>query len=209
MTIFPKGKLADFFYFYDPSNENHVAAVTQLQDEIEDADESLLTDLAPWVQLYRTPIKKDLPVEEPDNSWEGLFLAAERGGAKFPELLAAQWALESGFGKYPSGINNFFGIKGTGRNVASTCTEKTTQEWVNGEFITIRDWFRNFASIQECVDYLITRWYKDYKGYKGINRASTREEAARLLKVEGYATDPIYAEKLISLMDQYAGEQDG
>ena len=32
------------------------------------------------------------------NSWEGVSLHAKRVGAKFPELVAAQWALESGFG---------------------------------------------------------------------------------------------------------------
>jgi hypothetical protein len=35
------------------------------------------------------------------NSWEGVSLHAKRVGAKFPELVAAQWALESGFGKHP------------------------------------------------------------------------------------------------------------
>jgi flagellum-specific peptidoglycan hydrolase FlgJ len=47
----------------------------------------------------------------------------------------------------------------------------------------------------------VTQWYKDYKGYKGVNRARTREECARLLKAEGYATDPVYSQKLIKIMN--------
>jgi flagellum-specific peptidoglycan hydrolase FlgJ len=47
------------------------------------------------------------------------------------------------------------------------------------------------------------QWYKDYKGYKGVNRAKNREECARLLKQEGYATDPVYAQKLIKLMKDH------
>ena len=43
-------------------------------------------------------------------------------------------------------------------------------------------------------------WYKDYKSYKGVNRASTAGECAQLLKLEGYATDPNYPVKLIGIM---------
>lgn len=203
MTKFAKGKLNDFFRYYDPANPNHVAAVELLQDELEEADDSLLTDLHPWVELYRAPIERPASTTV-DNSWSGIYRAAELAGAKFPELLAAQWALESGFGKYPAGKNNFWGIKGTGRNPASNCTRKETKEFIDGEWITICDWFRNFASIQQGVEYVVNRWYKDYKSYKGVNRASTRNEAARLLVKEGYATDPDYAEKLIKLMEQNA-----
>ena len=82
----------------------------------------------------------------------------------------------------------------------------STQEWVNGEFITIRDEFKDFDSSLECVQYLVDRWYKDYKGYKGVNRAEDRDSAAYLLKEEGYATDPTYPQKLIRLMDDYQEE---
>ena len=61
----------------------------------------------------------------------------------------------------------------------------------------IRDEFKDFDSSLECVQYLVDRWYKDYKGYKGVNRAEDRDSAAYLLKEEGYATDPTYPQKLI------------
>jgi len=53
--------------------------------------------------------------------------------------------------------------------------------------------------------YLVDHWYKDYKQYKGCNNAGTRDDAARWLVKEGYATDPTYAEKLIVLMNQHSG----
>ena len=59
----------------------------------------------------------------------------------------------------------------------------------------------DFNTPYDCINYLVTRWYKDYNGYLGVNRAYTREECARLLKSEGYATDPIYSSKLIKLMN--------
>ena len=37
------------------------------------------------------------------NTWEGIEGAAKEAGAKFPEVVAAQWALESGYGKHTSG----------------------------------------------------------------------------------------------------------
>ena len=32
------------------------------------------------------------------NTWEGFYAYAKEAGAKYPELVAAQWALESGYG---------------------------------------------------------------------------------------------------------------
>lgn len=129
------------------------------------------------------------------NSWEGIEQLARKAGAKFPELVAAQWALESGWGQHESGKNNFFGLKGVG-------SEVNTQEFVNGAWITVRDGFIDFPSIESCVVYLVDRWYKDYKKFKGVNRAASRNGAARLLVEEQYATDPEYAEKLIELMEK-------
>jgi hypothetical protein len=69
--------------------------------------------------------------------------------------------------------------------------------------------FRDFASLDEAVGFLVTRWYRDFAGpgdkrWQGVNRAADRNEAARLLVIEGYATDPDYATKLVRLMDQHA-----
>lgn len=133
----------------------------------------------------------------PGSSWESISSHAHSVGAKFPALVAAQWALESSFGKHFSGKNNPFGLKGNGTNVA-------TQEFYDGQWVTIRAGFIDFPSIEAAVEYLVVHWYKDWKHYKGVNNASTRDDAARLLQKEGYATDPQYASKLISLMNQYA-----
>ena len=130
-----------------------------------------------------------------DNSWEGIYQCALVAGAKFPECVAAQWALESGYGKYLSGKNNFFGIKGKG-------TSKQTWEDYGQGTVYITAEFKDFESPLACVEELVSKWYLDYKGYKGVNRAQTREECARLLKSEGYATDPDYSSKLISIMDK-------
>lgn len=125
---------------------------------------------------------------------------AVNAGAKWPELVVAQWHLESAQGTITSGSNNFFGLKGEG-------SIKTTTEYVNGIPIIIKDKFIDFSTPEECIIYLVERWYKNWNGYKGVNNAVTAEDAARMLQSEGYATDPSYADKLIKVMAQYTGTQ--
>lgn len=135
------------------------------------------------------------------NNWQSISAHAKLVGAKFPELVAAQWALESGFGEHTSGKNNYFGLKGSG---GQSSTIASTKEFYDGQWVEIRAGFIDFPSLAACIEYLVSRWYLDWKGYKGVNNAATREAAARMLQNEGYATDPSYADKLIRLMNQYA-----
>jgi hypothetical protein len=130
-------------------------------------------------------------------TWQMIAEMATKAGAKYPHLVAAQWALESGFGKHQSGKNNFLGIKGPG-------TKRETQEWDGTKSITIISEFKDYASPRECIDELVERWYKDYKGHSGVNNAPSREAAAIMLVKEGYATDPNYSSKLINIMSKNA-----
>lgn len=134
------------------------------------------------------------------NDWAGVVKAAAAAGSKYPELVAAQWALESSWGKHTSGKNNFFGLKGTG-------TKKQTTEFINGKQITIVDEFRDFTTLFQCVEFLVTRWYKNYGAYRGVNNAATVTEAANQLVDEGYATDPAYATKLLNIIRQQQNDR--
>lgn len=151
-----------------------------------------------WMMTFRPTVAPANP--HIDNSWAGVKKAAAIAGAKWPEVVAAQWALESGYGQYLSGKNNYFGIKSS-KDGTGTLLE--TKEFVNGKQITIKDWFEDFASLQDCISNLVSRWYKDYKNFKGVNQAKSPEECARLLVFEGYATDPKYADKLIELLRRH------
>ena len=155
-----------------------------------------LEQLDGFAERYRNNEEKHkLPQELFSNTWEGVFAAAKKAGARFPECVAAQWALESGWGEHTSGVNNFFGLKGSGSNVS-------TQEFINGNWILIKAGFLDFPDLTTCVHYLVDRWYKDFGQYKGVNRAENRNECAELLVKEKYATDPNYAIKLIQIMDR-------
>lgn len=173
---------------YYSAEPHQIAAWDSLEAQL---PKFLLED---FKKAYRTKSSSAEPSPVFNNSWEGIYQCAALAGAKYPECVAAQWALESGYGKYLSGKNNFFGIKGKG-------TVKQTQEDYGNGLVTIFDEFKDFETPLDCVKYLVDRWYKDYKGYKGVNRAANRDECAFLLKAEGYATDPNYVSKLIRLMD--------
>jgi hypothetical protein len=147
-----------------------------------------------WFMTFR-PTTTPQPITPVENTWKGVKAAAAKAGAKFPQVVAAQWALESGYGKHTSGKNNYFGLKGEG-------SERETKEFINGQWVTIKAGFLDFPDLQTCVAYLVDRWYRDYQRYKGVNRAGSPEECARLLVTEGYATDPQYAEKLIRIMKE-------
>jgi hypothetical protein len=148
------------------------------------------------VTTTATPAPTIGPRYQPN--WKAVEAVAKDKGARWPQVVAAQWALESGWGKHTSGKNNFFGIKGT------PGTARETKEFLNGKWVTITDTFKDYPSPEACIEDLIRLWYKDYKGYKGVNRASSWEECCHLLRKEGYATDPDYPQKLIRLIKEHS-----
>jgi uncharacterized protein YcbK (DUF882 family) len=188
MTTQNRLKLVDLFKYYKQL-PHQTAALFELEKALLKEAPSILNRDQDWFKTWSQAGKQDCF----DNNWDGVKAAAAKAGAKFPELVAAQWALESSYGKHVSGENNFFGLKGAG-------STKSTKEYINGRWIRINDSFIDFPDLETCVFYLVERWYKDFNVYQGANRASSREEAARWLVKEGYATDPAYADKLIKIM---------
>ena len=167
-----------------------LAAFSGLDEGLAEAQRQAFTD------LWRAEGSPAVPPTY-DNTWAGVTAAAKLVGAKYPELVAAQWALESGFGKHVSGRHNYFGLKGKG-------TTRTTTEFINGARVHVDADFLNFSDLLACVRHLVDKWHLDYKGYKGCNHAPTRNDAAKWLVKEGYVTDPAYASKLSALMDKHA-----
>lgn len=184
-------KLRDFFKHY--KGEPHQAAAVDLLQSM--MPESLLRSDAEWIEAYRATPKPKPSAGEP--TWGSVVDCARAAGARYPEVVAAQLVLESGWFKHTSGRNNYAGLKGPGTSVK-------TQEVVNGKTITITAEFLDFQDWQQCVVYLVDRWHRDWKNHRGVNNAPNRDEAARELVKQGYATDPGYATKLIHLMNQQA-----
>lgn len=136
-----------------------------------------------------------------EEKWSKVMGLGKAAGAKYPELVAAQFALESAWGTALSARNNFFGIKATGSESATT---SNTREVLNGQSVYVDARFKNFDTPFDAINHLVTQWYKDYRGYTGVNNAPDAFAAAAKLQREGYATDPQYTKHLSRLMQQYS-----
>ncbi len=152
------------------------------------------TDSTP--AMRRRVMNQLIPSGQP-GTFQNMYLLAKEAGAKYPELVAAQWQLESASGTAVSGTNNFFGMKASG---SESATAKATQEFFNGQTITTTANFKNYRTPYEAVEDLVNRWYMDYKSYRGVNNASSAVEAAQMLSNQDYATDPQYSQKLIRVL---------
>jgi len=135
-------------------------------------------------------------------------LASEQSGIPH-HLILAQAALESGWGqrqiKRENGEPSFnlFGVKASS-SWKGAVTEITTTEFENGEAKKVKAKFRVYNSYLEALsDYvgLLTRNPR----YAAVTTASSAEQGAQALQNAGYATDPAYARKLTSMIQQLKG----
>lgn len=114
-------------------------------------------------------------------------------------ITIAQAALESAWGN-SAPANNLFGIKGSG-------TTQTTQEYINGQWVTIKAGFRSYQSWLESIhdhsQFLIVNPRYAKAGFFKACMKLDYKEAAYSLQKAGYATDPSYASKLITIIDKW------
>ncbi len=136
-----------------------------------------------------------------EEKWARVKAMAKKAGAKYPDLVAAQFALESDWGRAVGAKNNFFGIKALESELSNAAS---TWEVYGGKKVNTTANFKQFETPYAAIEHLVTQWYKDYKGYKGVNNAASAMDAAVMLKSEGYATDPIYSSKLQQLLTKYS-----
>ena len=131
--------------------------------------------------------------------------AASRTTGVPAELILSQAALETGWGKHEiathngNNSHNVFGIK-AGEHWDGETTEVVTHEYIDGRREKIVDSFRVYDSYEHAfTDY--ANLIGNNPRYAGVTQAHNAEQAARELQRGGYATDPRYADKLVSVMD--------
>ncbi|NIG98715.1 MAG: flagellar assembly peptidoglycan hydrolase FlgJ [Serratia symbiotica] len=122
------------------------------------------------------------------------------------QLILAQAALESCWGQREipttdgSPSHNLFGIK-VGRSWNGPVTEITTTEFEQGAAKKVKAAFRVYGSYVEAMnDYV--KLLANNPRYAGVVNARSPEQAAHALQRAGYATDPHYASKLVSVIQQ-------
>jgi len=124
--------------------------------------------------------------------WD-VFEASETLGDPYPQLTAAQWALESSWGKRMSGNNNPFGQKG--RVGEDDVTFRMTWEIIDGERVEREEPFMNYPSLYDAMLDRYNRWIVLY------SRAESVEEAIDILLENWYATDTDYKEKILAVIE--------
>lgn len=109
----------------------------------------------------------------------------------YPSTVLAMAALESG---YNLNAETLFGIKGNGKILDTT-------EFINGEYINIKDSFKCYPSLTASVQGLYDLMQLDR--YRPACDCTDWEDECRQIQKCGYATDPEYSDKLISIINSY------
>lgn len=120
------------------------------------------------------------------------------------ELILAQAALETDWGRRQittqngADSHNLFGIK-AGSQWQGATTQVMTTEYADGEAQKQMERFRVYPTYEAAFnDY--ARLIRTRPGYAAARNATDAPQAAIALQQGGYATDPRYAQKLISVM---------
>ena len=164
-----------------------------------------------------------LLVKDDPNSWtkpnrktaySNAINLAKSIGAPFPEVMAAQYAIESGFGssKRMAKDNNFFGVKynerdakkfkENGINVKSSGEMETQEQNTDGSFRTIKDEFFAFDTPADSFKAYVM-FIENNPRYKEALKATTEEDYLRAIKKAGYATDDKYVDKILKIADGF------
>ncbi len=141
-------------------------------------------------------------------------IAAVRNTRLFPSVMMAQALIESADRNgVPGGsllarkYNNHFGIKAD----ASWKGEKVelpTKEFINGVMRMVKAWFRAYQHARQSFEDRV-RFLVQNRRYQrgGVFDARNAGEQAHALQRSGYATDPLYATKLIAIIKRHGLEQ--
>ncbi len=130
----------------------------------------------------------------------------QAGYGVLPSIIIGQAILESNWGEseLASQYNNLFGMKAYGDQNKVTLD---TKEFVNEQWLTIKGDFRVYRSWEESMDdhtmLFINGVDWSPEKYEKVLTAADYKEAAQALQEAGYATDPTYAAKIISVIEAY------
>jgi peptidoglycan hydrolase FlgJ len=128
-----------------------------------------------------------------------------------PAFLLAQAALETGWGKHimqnaeGESSYNLFGIKASNDWRGKTVDHDTT-EFIHTTPVRERSSFRVYDSYEDSFrDY--AAFLKENSRYEKVLYSKSAKEFAQNLQAAGYATDPLYSQKMISVYKRMSDER--
>lgn len=146
-----------------------------------------------------------------------LFTADQRKNGVLASVSFAQFILESGYGKseLAQNANNCFGMKcslsgntwgGSAWDGASKYA-KNTQEYVNGQYVTVTADFRKYLNVEQSIAdhsaYLLGAMKGSKKRYDGLKGCTDYRKAVQIIKDGGYATAPDYVGNICSIIEKW------
>ncbi len=187
-------------------NDGNLSSLNwQNREQVEDAQalaESVSEDAVQ--QAFKTAA-----FENPAAFVEALYPVASKAAEKLgvaPEALIAQAAVETGWGQYVihdskgNSSNNLFGIKANSHWKGDAATVDTI-EFDGTVARQQKAAFRSYESLEQGLsDYV--DFIRDQQRYQGaVEQAADPKAYFNALQQAGYATDPQYADKIMSVLN--------
>ena len=118
-----------------------------------------------------------------------------------PSLTIVQAILESGWGTSQLAVKakNLFGIKAFSSWTGKRVTFSTT-EWYDGKKQVVNAQFRAYDSFEESIE--DHNKLLSSSRYRAVRESKDYRAACREILNCGYATDPVYSEKLIKIIEE-------
>lgn len=147
-----------------------------------------------------------------------LFTADQKSSGVLACVSMAQFILECGYGKLElaQNANNCFGMKkslsgnswpNSTWDGKSIYTKSTKEQRENGTWITIKADFRKYPSIEKSIGdhsaYLTGALNGSKLRYSGLKGCTDYKKAAQIIKDGGYATDKLYVNKLVKVIEDW------
>ena len=145
-----------------------------------------------------------------------LFTADQKKTGILASVSMAQFLLESAYGKseLAQNANNCFGMKSrlsgntwSGSTWDGSSYLKKTQEYTNGQYITVTASFRKYSCIEDSIAdhsaYLLGAMNGSKKRYDGLKGMIDYRAAIQLIKDGGYATSPTYVDNLCNVIEKW------
>lgn len=163
----------------------------------------------PVAKIDENKLKNSIsgPIKSAEDFVEKLYPYAEQAAKELgvaPKVLLAQAALETGWGrsviKHGDGSSSFnlFNIK-AGKSWQGAQTRVTTLEYENGVARKEKAGFRSYNSYQESFQDYVAFIKNNPRYQQALAHVGNGERYLHELQRAGYATDPGYARKIISI----------
>ena len=147
-----------------------------------------------------------------------LFTADQKKTGILASVTAAQFILESGYGKseLAQNANNCFGMKkslsgntwaGSSWDGKSVYIKKTGEQNPDGSYVTITADFRKYPCVEDSIAdhsaYLLGAMNGSKQRYSGLKGCADYKKAAQIIKDGGYATSLTYVSKLCEIIERW------